>query len=155
MSRGNYSVGKRAREADKARKQKEKAERRLHKRDRGPGRDEFASAEDIHGPLPTISEAMLAMETRATTRRETTTVPCRLFVGSLNWSTTVDQLREAFAEFGPVADVGIVHDRDTGKSRGFGFVTMANRKDATKAIEGLSNSELDGRRIVVSVATER
>jgi hypothetical protein len=155
MSRGTYSQGKRAREADKARKQKEKADRRLQKRDRAPGEPEMVSAEELHGPLPSISEAMEAMEHRATAPREATAIPCRLFVGGLSWNTEAAQLRQAFAEFGPVADVAIVTERDTGKSRGFGFVTMANRKDASKAIEALSNSEMDGRRIVVNVATER
>jgi hypothetical protein len=152
---GHYSTGKRAKEADRARKQQAKVERRIRKRERGPGQVELATAEDIHGPLPSVSEAMLAIETRATVPRAATAIPCRLFVGGLSWNVETPQLRAAFASFGPVSDAAIVTDRDTGKSRGFGFVTMANRKDAAKAIEQMHDSELEGRRIVVNVASER
>ena len=69
--------------------------------------------------------------------------------------TAVPRRRYQLGEFGVVSDAVIVADRDTGKSRGFGFVTMENRKDATKAIDALHESELDGRIIVVNVATER
>ena len=57
--------------------------------------------------------------------------------------------------FGKVSDAAVVTDRDTGKSRGFGFVTMADRKDAAKAIDEMNGAELDGRAIVVNMATER
>ena len=57
--------------------------------------------------------------------------------------------------FGEVSDAVVIEDRDTGRSRGFGFVTMADRKDASKAIDAMDGSELDGRTIVVNVATER
>jgi len=155
VSGHNYSSGKRAKEADRARKQQAKVERRQKKRQTGPGRDEFISAEDIHGPLPSVSEALLALETRATTPRAATAIPCRLFVGGLSWNIESSQLRATFSSFGPVSDAAIVTERDTGKSRGFGFVTMANRKDAAKAIEKLHDSELEGRRIIVNVASER
>lgn len=155
MSGGYPSPGKRAKEADRARKQQEKAERRQRKRELGPRPIELASAEEIHGPLPSVRDAMLALETRAVTPRAVTAIPCRLFVGGLSWSLDVPQLRAAFSTFGPVSDAAIVTDRGTGKSRGFGFVTMANRKDAAKAIEQLNNSELDGHRIVVNIASER
>ena len=55
----------------------------------------------------------------------------------------------------PVADAIVMRDRDTGKSRGFGFVTMESRKDAAKAVQTLNGAELDGSNLVVSVATER
>lgn len=152
---GFYSAGKRAKEADRARKQAEKAERRQRKRERGPAEMEIASAEEFHGRLPSVDEAMQALEARATTPREATAIPCRLFVGGLSWSVETAQLRELFAAYGPVSDCSVVTERDTGRSRGFGFVTMANRKDAAKAIEQLNGSELDGRRLVVNVATER
>ena len=60
-----------------------------------------------------------------------------------------------FGKFGKVTDAVVVSDRDTGKSRGFGFVVMEDRKDAAKAIQELDGSELDGREIVVNLATER
>ncbi|HNN96327.1 hypothetical protein [Haliangium sp. UPWRP_2] len=155
MSRNHPSAGKQAKEAERARKQQAKAARRLDRRDRRPGQIEIASAEDIHGPLPSIGDVMLALETRGTTPRAATMIPCRLFVGGLSWNIEAPQLRAAFSTFGPVADAAVITDRGTGKSRGFGFVTMANRKDATKAIDGLHNTELDGHRIVVNVASER
>ena len=80
----------------------------------------------------------------------------RLFVGNLSWDTQEDDLIAAFEQDGRRVDnARIMTDRDTGKSRGFGFVTMADRRDASKAIEGMDGAELDGREIVVNVATER
>lgn len=156
MSRGHYSAGKRAREAEKARKKREKAERRQRRREEAPAGFEVVSAEDVTGSLPTIEEAMRKLEPGATARTKGEgSPPCRLFVGGLSWDTTEDGLRKAFGAHGEVVDAFVVKDRDTGDSRGFGFVTMKNRRDASKAIEELNDSELDGRTIVVNVATER
>lgn len=155
MSRGNYSVGKRQREADKARKKQDKAQKRRERRERGPGEVEITTAEEMTGSLPSVGEALLAMQHRANNPRAANTIPARLFVGGLSHDTTSDGLRDAFKKYGPVIDAVVVTDRDTGASRGFGFVTMGNRKDAPRAIEGLNESELDGRTIFVNVATER
>jgi len=155
MSRGTYSQGKRRRESEKARKKKDKAERRQRRKERGPAEDEIVSAEEMTGALPTIEAAMQEIQNRGEADRSSAAIPCRLFVGGLSWNTTDDMLRAAFAEFGPVADCVIVKDRDTGSSRGFGFVTMADRKDATRAIKKLNEAELDGRNIVVNIATDR
>ncbi len=156
MSRGgNYTLGKRQRDAAKSKKKQEKADRRMRRRERGPGDVPLASAEEITGALPSVDEAMEAMAERARAPRGAASVPCRLFVGGLGWGVTEDQLREAFGSIGPVSDAFIVKDRDTGRSRGFGFVTMESRKDAAKAIETLHQTELEGRTIVVNVATER
>lgn len=155
MNRGNYSAGKRQRDADKAQRKLEKAERRALKRERGPGTEEFTSLESIVGNLPSSEEALRDMELRNSGSRATATLPCRLFVGGLSFDTREHTLRSAFEQHGPVADAVIVQDRSTGNSRGFGFVTMANRKDATKAIAALNGSDLDGRSLVVKVATER
>jgi RNA recognition motif-containing protein len=76
-------------------------------------------------------------------------------VGGISYDTTGEQLNAAFAEFGAVSEAAVVKDRDTGQSRGFGFVTMANRKDAGRAIDALNGSELNGRRLMVNVATDR
>jgi len=152
VSRGNYSAGKRQRDADKARKKREKAERRRRKREEGPGEVPVTTAEEITGDLPSIAEAMAAMQERAAPAKP---IPLRLFVGGLSWGTTEDELRAAFGEFGTVTDAVVVKDRDTGQSRGFGFVTMEDRKDAARAMGELNDSELDGRHIVVNVATER
>lgn len=79
----------------------------------------------------------------------------KLFVGSLSFSTTDDALKTAFEEYGTVDSAVIINDRETGRSRGFGFVEMADDDAAKKAIEGLNDKELDGRTITVSVARER
>ena len=83
------------------------------------------------------------------------TIPSRLFIGGLDWRVTDDELKKKLEEYGLVTDVHIVKDRDTGDSRGFGFVTMANRKDADKAIKQLDGQEFSGRNLVVRQATER
>ena len=155
MARGTYSQGKRQREAEKARKKREKAERRAQRREQGPGEIEIVTQEDIVGDVPTPSEAMRAMEERANAPRQAATVPCRLFVGGLSWDTSEEKLRSVFEEFGTITDSVILTDRDTGRSRGFGFITLENRKDAARAVDQLDGVELDGRNIVVNVATER
>jgi RNA recognition motif-containing protein len=155
MSYANYSQGKRQRAADKARKKREKAERRAMKRERGPSTEEIVSAEEIVGDLPTPEQALRNMEARAAAPRGANAVPCRLFVGGLSWDTNEETLRKAFEAHGPIADAVILTDRATGKSRGFGFVTMESRKDAQKAIEAMDGAELDGRSLVVNVATAR
>lgn len=76
----------------------------------------------------------------------------KLFVGSLPFATTSDQLREMFAQVGEVVEANIVADKMTGRSRGFGFVEMAKEKDAKSAIEKLNGSDVDGRKIFVAEA---
>lgn len=79
----------------------------------------------------------------------------KLFVGSLAWATTDDQLSEFFSAAGTVVSAKVITDRDTGRSRGFGFVEMSSDEEAKKAIDELNNKELDGRSITVSEAKER
>ena len=155
MSRGEYSMGKRQRDVEKARKKKDKAERRARKRERGKGEVPVTTAEEMNSGLPTIAEAMAALEGNQTANRGASAIPCRLFVGSLSWDTSREVLEQAFLKFGPVQDAVVVLDRDTGRSRGFGFVTMADRKHAAQAVDQMDGAEIDGRRIVVNVATER
>ena len=78
-----------------------------------------------------------------------------IFVGKLPYSTTSDELREIFEEFGTVDSAKVLTDRDTGRSRGFGFVEMPEDEQAQTAIDELHDSEIDGRRIVVNKARER
>ena len=152
---GDYSQGKRQREQQQARKQQDKEHRRAMRRERGPAPPEIVSAASVTGHMPSTEEAMRAIERRAAAPRAVASIPCRLFVGGLGTSITEAHLREAFSPFGEIADcVGMV-DRTTGQSRGFGFVTMQNRKDASAAIEALDGSEVEGRRIGVNVATDR
>lgn len=76
----------------------------------------------------------------------------KLFVGSLSWDTTDDSLRDFFATAGNVVTANVVKDRDTGRSRGFGFVEMSTEEEAQKAIQELNGKELDGRTISVNEA---
>lgn len=82
-------------------------------------------------------------------------VSTKLFVGSLPWSVDDNSLQETFEAHGNVVSAKIVKDRDTGRSRGFGFVEMENSTEATNAINALNNSELKGRNIVVNKANPR
>ena len=79
----------------------------------------------------------------------------RLFVGSLPYNTTEDDLRQLFEQAGTVEDATIINDRDTGRSKGFGFVQMANDEDAAKAIEMFNNYEMSGRQLKVNEARPR
>ena len=79
----------------------------------------------------------------------------KLFVGSLPWSVDDEALRETFAVHGNVVSAKIVTDRDTGRSRGFGFVEMESSDEASNAIKALNDSELSGRKIVVNEAKSR
>lgn len=76
----------------------------------------------------------------------------KLFVGSLSWDTNDEGLRNAFATHGEVSEAVVISDRDTGRSRGFGFVTFEDDEAADKAIAALNGTELDGRTIRVDVA---
>jgi len=81
-----------------------------------------------------------------------------IFVGNLSFNTGEDELRQAFEAYGQVDRVSIMTDRDTGRSRGFGFVEMASSEDGEKAIAGLNGAQLGGRTINVNEArpkTER
>ena len=79
----------------------------------------------------------------------------KLFIGGLSWGTDTDRLREKFASFGNVEDAVVIRDRETGRSRGFGFVTYADDEGANAAISALDNQEFDGRTIRVQRAEQR
>ena len=78
-----------------------------------------------------------------------------LFVGSLAYATTDDGLKAFFEQVGTVEYARVMTDRETGRSRGFGFVTFANEEDNQKAVDQLNGQELDGRAINVSLAKPR
>ena len=79
----------------------------------------------------------------------------KLFVGGLSWDTTDESLRAAFETLGPVSDAKVITDRDTGRSRGFGFVTYADAADGQRAIQELDGQEVDGRRVRVNEAQDK
>ncbi len=79
----------------------------------------------------------------------------KIFVGSLPFTISDTTLKETFEKHGSVLSAKVIMDRDTNRSRGFGFVEMENPTDATKAMKALNNSEIDGRNIVVNEAKAR
>ena len=78
-----------------------------------------------------------------------------LYIGNISYRLSDEDLAEAFGEFGEVTSAKIIKDKFSGRSRGFGFVEMADEKGGEAAIEKLNGSELDGRALVVSVAKSR
>lgn len=78
----------------------------------------------------------------------------RIYVGNLSWNTSEDELRDFFSPFGAVVSVSIISDRDTGRSRGFGFVEMEDA-DADRAIQEANGKELGGRSLRIDEAQER
>ena len=79
----------------------------------------------------------------------------KLFVANISRDCTEDELNEAFSKCGEVKSLKIIKDRDTGQSRGFGFVEMANREDGERAIQELHEKEVHGRALVVNEAREQ
>lgn len=78
--------------------------------------------------------------------------PAKLFVGNLSYNVTTDQLRDKFSEFGTVVDAIVLTDKFSGRSKGFGFVTMSSAEEANAAVAALNEQELDGRKMLVNVA---
>lgn len=79
----------------------------------------------------------------------------KLYVGGLPYSTTDDELRDIFAAHGNVSSANVITDRDTGRSKGFGFVEFESTEEAQSAIKALDGSDLGGRKIVVNEARPR
>jgi RNA recognition motif-containing protein len=79
----------------------------------------------------------------------------KLFIGGLAWGTDENTLRDAFGSFGTVTEVKIILDRDTGRSRGFGFVNFSSPQEAEVALQEMDGRELAGRQIRVDYATDR
>lgn len=79
----------------------------------------------------------------------------KLFVGGLPFSTTDDELQQAFAEYGAVASAVVIKDRDSGRSKGFGFVEFESDDEGKKAQDAMNGKELGGRAITVNQARER
>jgi RNA recognition motif-containing protein len=79
----------------------------------------------------------------------------KLYVGNLSFNTTDGDLQELFGQVGTVQSANVVEDRDTGRSRGFGFVEMSSKEEGNEAIEKLNGQELDGRELKVNEAKPR
>jgi len=79
----------------------------------------------------------------------------KLFVGNLSFDTTENDLQDAFAAHGTVVETNLMMDRETGRPRGFGFITMSTPEEAQKAISALNGSQLGGRALTVNIAKPR
>ena len=79
----------------------------------------------------------------------------KLYVGDLSYDVTKERLTDMFKEFGEITEAVVIVDRETNRSKGFGFVTFTKEEDAAKAIKGLDGKEMDGRNIKVNVAKPR
>ena len=78
-----------------------------------------------------------------------------IYVGNIAYAVTDEDLRSAFGQYGKVESARVVIDRDTGRSRGFGFVEMPNQDEGTKAIENLNGTDLKGRQMTVNLSRPR
>ena len=79
----------------------------------------------------------------------------KLYVGNLSYNTTEDNLRNMFASFGNVASAKIIYDRETGNSKGFGFIEMSTDEEASAAISGTNGHEFEGRQLRVNEAMDK
>ena len=79
----------------------------------------------------------------------------KIYIGNMSYSTTEDQLRQAFETYGDVSDVNVVMDRDSGRPKGFAFVEMPNPEEGKAAIAALNGKEIDGRTLNVDEARPR
>ncbi len=79
----------------------------------------------------------------------------KLFVGGLSWGTTDEGLHAAFSQFGEIVEAKVITDRETGRSRGFGFVTFTDEEAGAKAISEMDGSDMDGRTIKVNEAQDK
>ena len=79
----------------------------------------------------------------------------KLFVGNLSFNTTENDLQDAFTAHGTVVEAKVVSDRETGRARGFGFVTMSSDGEAQNAVAALNGASIDGREVVVNIARPR
>lgn len=78
-----------------------------------------------------------------------------IYVSNLSYNTTSESLQELFTEYGEVTSANIITDRETGRSRGFGFVEMPNDSDGQKAIDALNNTDFEGKTLTVNIARPR
>jgi RNA recognition motif-containing protein len=149
-----YSGGKRQREADRDRKTKDKEDRLRRNREmraRGLGGNDIAATPEAL-PEVKLEDIVLGVPPRP---KRGSIGPTKLFVGGLSWDTTTEGLRTAFVKFGAIIEATVIPDRDTGRSRGFGFVTFENPRDADEAVKQMNGAELDNRTLKVNRAEAR
>ncbi|XP_021749838.1 28 kDa ribonucleoprotein, chloroplastic-like [Chenopodium quinoa] len=115
---------------------------------------ELLNGYDVNGRLLTVNKAAPRGSRPERPPREFEP-SCRIYVGNLPWDVDSSRLEQLFSEHGKVLSARVVSDRETGRSRGFGFVTMASESEVNDAITALDGQTLDGRAIRVNVAEER
>ena len=147
------SGGKRQREANRDRKKQEKEDRLARNRamrtqGHGSGGDSVSHAEANR--LPEVKLEDINVSGVAPRGPKGSRGPTTLFVGGLSWETQERELKAAFASFGALKEATVVIDRNTGRSRGFGFVTFENPADAAVASRQMNGAELDGRTLRVN-----
>jgi cold-inducible RNA-binding protein len=91
----------------------------------------------------------------STSKEKLTVMAMKLYVGNLSFHTSSEDLQQLFAQAGTVESATVVEDRDTGRSRGFGFVEMASKEDGEKAIQQFNGTDLNGRNLTVNEARPR
>jgi RNA recognition motif-containing protein len=147
------TINKRQRELDQKDRVKAREQRREERRARAEARAAAGEVGPPMGePLPPLGEIE---ERPPPAPREELNMGTRIYVGNLAFDTSADTVREIFAEHGEVTDVHMVMDRDTGRPRGFAFVTMTSPADAAKAISAVNGTDVDGRNLRVNEAEDR
>ena len=106
-------------------------------------------------PLSIIMKIAALSFVRSASMKAKEKMEVKLYVGNLSYDTTSEQLKAMFSEAGQVVLVELIKDRDTGSSKGFGFITMGSQADATKAITMFDGKEMGGRPLKVNTAKER
>jgi uncharacterized membrane protein YgcG len=162
------TMSKRQRELDQKDRVKMREARRAERRARSAERAASGQVGPPMGdPMPPIGDASaphastevrrhLAEHFPATpSRAREEDMGTRLYVGNLSYDTNADAIRELFSELGEVTDVHVVMDRDTGRPRGFAFVTMGSQEEAEKAIRETNGKMVDGRSLRVNEAEDR
>jgi len=151
---------KRQREQNQRERAQARADRRADRRARAMARaasGEAGQGPPIGEPLPPLGEIEF-QSTPASAEVAEPREPTggnRIYVGNLSFSSDADTVRELFAEQGTVTDVHLATDRETGRPRGFAFVTMGSAEEAQKAIRALDGCMVDGRPLRVNEAEER
>lgn len=148
-----FRSGKRDREAARDQKNQEKRDRLQRNREQRGGRGPDIG--EAVAPMGEVSLDDISPSGVASVKGLDRRMPMRLFVGGLSWDTSDADLRKLFEPFGEVSEASIVTDRDSGRSRGFGFVTMADTAAGKQAMRELDGTDLDGRRIKVNPAGAR